>query len=189
MRSRSLSVPRWWMRARDAAPLRLVHAARGARITAVSRSRHRPRIPRGANTLPADRAVLLFRFVPREADDPIDVTSFKATVDGVDRTAQFRVTSAEAWGTLGDTAAPAVAGGRVATGPHTIGARVCSARGVCGALTAVIDVRPWERTLEPNTTARPGAHVNGLTRSVRPGEPRQSRVHVPITLLTQGWLP
>jgi hypothetical protein len=58
---------------------------------------------RGA-TLPADKAVVLFRFAPREADDPIDPTSFRATVDGIDRTTQFRVTSGEAWGTLGDTA-------------------------------------------------------------------------------------
>lgn len=36
--------------------------------------------------LPADRPVVLLRFAPREADDPIDVTSFRATVDGVDAT-------------------------------------------------------------------------------------------------------
>lgn len=102
--------------------------------------------------LPADRPVVLIRFALREADDPIDAASFRATVDGVDRTARFRVTTAEAWGTLAesDTADTGRADSDRAlanAGPHTIAARVCSARGVCGALTVVVDVRPWERAL------------------------------------------
>jgi hypothetical protein len=107
--------------------------------------------PERGTALPADKAVVLLRFAPREADDPIDVTSFRATVDGVDRTGQFRVNSAEAWGTLGDTASASgnTPGTRVTSGPHTLGARVCSVRGACGALTVVVDVRPWERTLAP----------------------------------------
>ena len=105
--------------------------------------------PEPSTALPADKAVVLFRFAPREADDPIDVTSFKATVDGVDRTDRFRVSSTEAWGTLGDSVAAADASptSRITTGPHTLGARVCSVRGACGALTVVVDVRPWERAL------------------------------------------
>jgi hypothetical protein len=105
---------------------------------------------RGA-ALPADRAVVLFRFAPREPGDDIDVTSFKATVDGVDRTSRFRVTGDEAWGTLGDS----VRGGgrsiekRLTPGPHTVSARVCTERGVCGASSTVVDVRPWERVLAP----------------------------------------
>jgi hypothetical protein len=103
---------------------------------------------RGA-TLPADKAVVLFRFAPREADDPVDPASFKATVDGIDRTTQFRVTSSEAWGTLGDTATARGNAGTttVATGPHNVAVRVCSVRGACGGLAVVVEVRPWERTL------------------------------------------
>ena len=97
--------------------------------TAAARLRGSPRYrapavvlvyPARGTALPADKAVVLFRFAPREADDPVDAASFRATVDGIDRTGQFRVTSSEAWGSLGDTTAaagtPMIAG--VATGPH-----------------------------------------------------------------------
>ena len=100
---------------------------------------------RGA-ALPADKPVVLFRFAPREADDPVDAASFRATVDGIDRTAQFRVTMNEAWGTLGDTATrgPAALAG-VTTGPHTVAVRVCSARGACGGVAVVVEVRALRR--------------------------------------------
>ena len=103
---------------------------------------------RGAS-LPADKPVVLLRFAVREADDPIDPASFKATIDGVDRTSHFRVSGTEAWGTLGDTTASpaAVFPGPVLPGPHTLAARICSVRGVCGSTTAVIDVRAWETAL------------------------------------------
>ena len=103
--------------------------------------------PASGADLPADRPVVLIRSALREADDPIDAASFRATVDGVDRTARFRATTAEAWGTLADSGAADTSRTLAAAGPHTIAARVCSARGVCGALTAVVDVRPWERAL------------------------------------------
>jgi len=107
--------------------------------------------PEAGTALPADRPVVLFRFAPREADDPIDAASFKATVDGVDRTTQFRATSSEAWGALGDTAAihSGAASAAPTTGPHNVAVRVCSARGACGGLAVVVDVRPWERALAP----------------------------------------
>jgi hypothetical protein len=116
--------------------------------------------PERGTALPADKAVAVIRFAPREADDPIDASSFRATVDGFDRTSQFRVTSTEAWGTLGDSSRLAGASleTRITSGPHTLGARVCSARGVCGALTVVVEVRPWDRALAPGelTRGRPG---------------------------------
>jgi hypothetical protein len=102
--------------------------------------------------LPADRPMVLLRFAPREADDPIDVTSFRATVDGVDGTGRFRVTSNEAWGTLGDTVAGPTAV-LIGTGSHTLAARVCTARGACGAITTVIAVERWERALDRKATA------------------------------------
>jgi hypothetical protein len=112
--------------------------------------------PARGTALPADKAVVLFRFAPREADDPVDAASFRATVDGIDRTGQFRVTSSEAWGSLGDTTAaagtPMIAG--VATGPHTVAARVCSARGACGGTAVVVEVRAWDRAL----SSAPVAH-------------------------------
>ena len=104
---------------------------------------------RGA-ALPADKAVVLLRFAPREAGDDIDVASFRATVDGVDRTSRFRVTSDEAWGTLGDSVSTGSSiDTRLTPGPHIVGARVCTVRGACGSLSTGIDVRPWERALAP----------------------------------------
>ena len=101
--------------------------------------------------LPADRAVVLFRFALREPGDDIDVTSFKATVDGVDRTSRFRVTSDETWGTLGDSVGgtSGAVETRLTPGPHVVCARVCTVRGACGSVSAVLDVRPWERALAP----------------------------------------
>lgn len=99
--------------------------------------------------LPTDRAFVALRFAQGEADDPIDVASFKATVDGIDHTARFRLTDTQAWARLDDSVATPGTGGQpgLAPGAHTLSARICSARGACGALTAVIDVRPWDRAL------------------------------------------
>ena len=95
--------------------------------------------------LSADKPVVVFRFAPREAGDPVDAASFRATVDGVDRTDWFRVTAVEALGTVADPAAETAATGGAAAGPHTVMARVCSARGVCGGLSVVVVVRPWDQ--------------------------------------------
>lgn len=56
------------------------------------------------------------------------------------------------------------AAARIMAGPHTLGARVCSVRGACGALTVSLDVRPWEQTLEPAAEALLNAHADHLTR-------------------------
>ena len=144
-------IPCWCARTWSTRRLGILRAHRDANARAVDvpRSRTRPRVPRARRDLPTDRPVVLIRFALREADDPIDAASFRATVDGVDRTARFRVTAAEAWGTLADSGTTDTDSARAiaADGPHTIAARVCSARGVCGALTVVVDVRPWERAL------------------------------------------
>jgi hypothetical protein len=73
--------------------------------------------------------VVLLRFVPRESDDPIDPRSFRATVDGVDRTASFRVSDHDAWGPLANGAPNDVAEAQITSGSHTLGVRVCSVRG------------------------------------------------------------
>lgn len=101
---------------------------------------------RGA-ALPADKAFIVLRFAPGEADDPIDVASFKATVDGVDRTPLFHVTNPQAWGPIGDSTTASAAG------PHVVAARICSALGACGSLSVAIEVRPWVRALGVNGAA------------------------------------
>jgi len=134
--------------------------------------------PERGTVLPADKAVVVIRFAPREAGDPIDVSSFRATLDGVDGTGQFRVTSTEAWGTLGNSSPPAGASPetRITSGPHTLGARVCSARGVCGALTVVVEVRPWDRALAPGQLTR-GGHALHHTITVPRGTAARRSVH------------
>jgi hypothetical protein len=109
--------------------------------------------PDAATTLPSDRPVVLLRFAPREVDDPIDPRSFRATIDGVDRTTSFRVSDHEAWGTLA-SGAPNDLAEATTSGSHTLGVRVCSVRGACGALTVVLDVRPWDHAIPAVHTVR-----------------------------------
>jgi hypothetical protein len=101
--------------------------------------------PASGGALPADKALVVFRFEPGEPNDPIDPSAFRATVDGIDRASLFRVTPTEAWAQLADSSATPV----LTPGSHLIGARVCSTRGACGSVSARVEVRPWERTLEP----------------------------------------
>jgi hypothetical protein len=91
--------------------------------------------PAAGGSLPSDKPVLVFRFAPGEANDPIDAHSFTVTVNGVDRTDRFQVTAAEGWGPLADAEA-----GGVRVGPRQVFARVCSTRGACAEVAAVVPV-------------------------------------------------
>ncbi len=94
--------------------------------------------PDRGGVVPADRPLVVLRFASREADDPIDPASFRATVDAADRTSLFRLTPGEAWAMLADSSARPV----VAPGPHAVSARICSARGACSQLDATLLVGP-----------------------------------------------
>ena len=119
--------------------------------------------------LPADKPFVVFRFAPGEPDDPVDVSSFRATVDGVDRTARFHVTASQAWAALGDSAASPPGAAMLPVGSHTVNARICSARGACGAVALVVDVRSWERAIgarpDPRTPARPTDNTSTASRT------------------------
>lgn len=108
--------------------------------------------PAGGVALPADKPLVVFRFQVGQRDDPIDPRAFRATLDGVDHTARFRITATEAWGQLGDSAAAP----GLSPGTHLIGARVCSARGACGRVSTRVEVRPWDQAIEPPKTASSG---------------------------------
>lgn len=95
--------------------------------------------PPGGTTIPTDRPSVVFRLVAGEEDDPVDPRSFSITVDGRDRTALFQLSSAEAWGPL---VRPAENGGVLAAGAHQIAARLCSARGACTSVTAIVTAAP-----------------------------------------------
>jgi hypothetical protein len=83
-------------------------------------------------TVPADHATVVFQYASIDAD-PLDLRSFRVTVDGIDRTSHFRVTASAAWGTI--------AGGD-ATGmrAHHVRARICSIRGICANTDAIVTV-------------------------------------------------
>jgi hypothetical protein len=89
--------------------------------------------PAAGGSVPQDRPVVVFRFT-QESGEAIDLGSFAVAVDGVDRTQRFQVTPTEAWGPL------AALGDSRAVGPHTLAARVCSLRGACSEITAVVTV-------------------------------------------------
>ena len=97
--------------------------------------------PPAAGSVPADKPVVVFRFTPGEPSDPIDAGSFSVLVDGRDRRALFQMSGSEAWGPLGDADAAAPED-RVTPGAHQVEARICSARGACGSVTATVVVRP-----------------------------------------------
>ncbi|MGH7720549.1 MAG: hypothetical protein ACREON_17090 [Gemmatimonadaceae bacterium] len=97
--------------------------------------------PPVGGSVPADRPVVVFRFAPGEAADPIDASSFTVLVNGRDRRTLFQVSGGEAWGPIGDPAAKS-AEDAVAPGAHQVEARICSARGTCGSVSATVVVRP-----------------------------------------------
>lgn len=114
--------------------------------------------PGGGGTVAQDRPTVVFRFLPGEAGDPLDVRSFAVAVDGADRTPLFQLSATEAWGPLAATAAE---GDRsdIALGAHQLAARICSARGVCASVATTVTVVP-----APGTSA--GA-ATGASRRAR----------------------
>ena len=94
--------------------------------------------PPAGGRLPQDRPIVVFRFAPGESGDPIDAQSFSVTVGGENRSGLFQVAASEAWGPL----APAAAGQAEAMAPgvHAIAARICSVRGACAEVSAMVTV-------------------------------------------------
>lgn len=97
--------------------------------------------PAGGGTVAQDRPAVVFRFLPGEPIDPLDVRSFAVAVDGADRTPLFQVSATEAWGPLAATGAD---GERspLGLGAHQLSARICSTRGVCASVDATVTVVP-----------------------------------------------
>lgn len=112
-------------------------------------------------SVPNDRPVVVFRFLPGEPLDPIDATSLRVSVNGSDRTSLFQATAAEAWGPLGplNDGAPAIV-----EGPHDVIARICSVRGACSEVAATVHV----------------AASRATGNDVKPSEGRRSLVDVLI---------
>jgi hypothetical protein len=89
--------------------------------------------PAAGVSVPAENATVIFRYAVRDATDPLDLRSFEVLVDGVERTSHFRTTADAAWGTIAD-------GGGTGLRAHDVRARVCTIRGVCVEVGAIITV-------------------------------------------------
>jgi hypothetical protein len=84
--------------------------------------------------------VVVLRFARGETNDPVDVSTFAVSVDGLDRTQLFQVTADEAWGALAKLTS---SDSLISIGAHAVTARVCSVRGACGeTATTVVVVDP-----------------------------------------------
>ena len=83
-------------------------------------------------SIPGDNATVIFQYGSTHTD-PLDFRSFTVAVDGVDRTSHFRVTANAAWGTI-------VGGDVVGLRAHDVRARICSIRGVCTSVNAIVPV-------------------------------------------------
>jgi hypothetical protein len=92
--------------------------------------------PASNTSVPQDKPVILFRFAPGDSTDPVDARSFTVSVDGTDRTGLFQVARDMAWGPL----APVEQLASLATGAHSVVARVCSIRGACVDVRATVSV-------------------------------------------------
>lgn len=117
-------------------------------------------IPAPGVSVPADNASVVFQYASTDAD-PLDLRSFTVTVDGVDRTARFRVTADVAWGMIAD-------GDTAGIRAHDVRARICSVRGVCVSANAIVPVvgtpGPRETSL---TKARRGRIIDVLLEMAR----------------------
>jgi hypothetical protein len=83
--------------------------------------------------LPHDNPTVMFRYLAGDSDDPLDLRRFTVYVDGVERTSHFRVTADVAWGLL-------VSDSREGIREHTVRARICSVRGICSEVRAMVTV-------------------------------------------------
>ena len=88
--------------------------------------------PRPGVSIPSENPALVLRYSSSDESDPLDLRTLVVLVDGRDRTAHFRVTADVAWGTIVD--------GTTGISAHEVEARVCTVRGVCVRLSAIVTV-------------------------------------------------
>lgn len=122
--------------------------------------------PGVGGSVPIDRPILVFRFGPGVATDVIDARSFAISIDGQDRSALFQVAPTEAWGPM---AAPATdQQGALAAGPHQVAARICSVRGLCTEVVAVVNATaPATATAQQATPDRKRSFIDLILAAAR----------------------
>lgn len=107
-------------------------------------------VPAAGLPIPADKPVVLLRFVAVDSTDAIDPSSLLMLVDGQDRTSLLQVGGGEAWGPLAPDSSLSLPLA-IAIGVHLLHVRICSVRGICGALDAAITVIPAAPKVEAGT--------------------------------------
>lgn len=89
--------------------------------------------PAAGASVPSDSPTVVFRYASAEASDPLDLRSLVVVVDGADRTSHFRATADAAWG-------PIINGRGEGIRAHSVRARICTVRGVCAEVSAIVAV-------------------------------------------------
>ena len=107
-------------------------------------------VPAAGLPIPADKPVVLLRFVAVDSADGIDRSSVRMSVDGQDRTSLLQFGGGEAWGPLAPDSSSS-ARPTIAVGEHVLHVRICSIRGICGSLDAPISVIPAESNADADT--------------------------------------
>lgn len=121
-------------------------------------------VPAEGAAIPADKPVVLFRCTAGDSSDAIDPSSFRMSVDGLDRTSLLQLGDGEAWGRLVPDSSASFP--PIAPGVHLVHARVCSLRGLCGQLDAPVTVLPAGPAaqsgapMEPDSTALQRAPIS-----------------------------
>jgi hypothetical protein len=144
--------------------VRLAGVASVVAQQAVSASYTAPRLelvhPPPGVSVPADHATVVFQYASTEVD-PLDLGSLRVTVDGIDRTSHFRVTAHAAWG-------PIVGGDTSGIRAHELRARICSIRGVCVSVDAIVTVAGSRPPAKPSrSTERRGKIIDVVLEMAR----------------------
>jgi hypothetical protein len=122
-------------------------------------------VPTAGLPIPADKPVVLVRFVAVDSTDAIDPSSLRMSVDGQDRTSLLQFGGGEAWGPLvadSSSSSPTT----IALGVHLLHVRICTVRGICGVLDAPVTVASAESVVRADTpsasdsTAQRGSPVS-----------------------------
>ena len=92
-------------------------------------------------SIPSENPALVLRYTSGDVSDPLDLRSLEILVDGRDRTPHFRVTADVAWGPIVD--------GATGISAHEVEARVCTVRGVCVRISAIVTVVSPVATKQP----------------------------------------
>lgn len=107
--------------------------------------------PAPGASVPIDRPILVFRFGPGVPTDLIDARSFSVSVDGQDRSALFQVATTEAWGSMASP--PLDSQTPLGVGSHQVAARICSVRGLCTEVVALVNATAPAAIAAPAATS------------------------------------